>query len=246
MVGKRRRGEGRRRFWLLAVVIAAVVLASGGLIAYNMLSRGSCSYLEAWGVEVYLDRSSSLLPNYSLATVGPKTARYEVYVFYDLYCPYCAWELYESLGILVGYAEEGKVKLYFVDTVLHTVLHREALESHGLLRSLVGSNGLYLEALYRAACELHVKRNNPDPAFMRKVFRELNVTVDERRAEREAVEARRVTEAAVSLLAGILGSQRYVGTPTIVIYDVEQRRIVDVIPGRVEAREIELRLRQLP
>jgi len=242
MVGKRRRGEGRRRFWLLAVVIAAVVLASGSLIAYNMLSRGSCGYLGARGVEVYLDRSSSLLPNYSLATVGPKAARYEVYIFYDLYCPFCAWEFYESLGILVGYAGEGKVKLYFVDTVLHS----GALESHGLLRSLVGSNGLYLEALYRAACELHVRGYSPDPAFMRKVFEELNVTVDELRAGREAVEARRITEAAVSLLAGILGSQYYVGTPTIVIYDVEQRRIVDVVLGRVEAREIELRLRQLP
>jgi len=238
MASRRRRGEGRRRFWLLAAIIAAVVLASGGLIAYNMLSRGSCSYLGAWGVKVYFDRSSSLLPNYSLATVGPKAARYEVYVFYDLYCPYCAWEFYESLGILVGYAEEGKIKLYFVDTVLH----REALESHGLLRSLVGSNGLYLEALYRAACELHVKRNNPDSAFMRKVFRELNVTVDGLRAGREAVEARRVTEAAVSLLTIMLGRA---GTPVIVIYDAEQHRIADVVIGRVEVGEIELRLRQL-
>lgn len=242
MRGRRRKSERGGRLWLIIGIGVLVILVSGGLIAYNILSRETCGYLGVGGVEVYFDSSSKLLPNMSLVAVGPRVARYEVYVFYDLYCPYCAWELYESLGILLSYARDGKIKLYFVDTILHP----EALEPHGLLRATVGFDSIFLEALYKASCQLHVNRVLPDASFMRRVLSEFNVSTDDKRVRDEAGVAQRISGEAVQLLATITGNPAYVGTPTIVVYDVEFGRIVNLVPGRVEPGKLDSLLRSLP
>jgi hypothetical protein len=241
---RRKDGGGRRFLLLLAGIVVLVVFVSGGLIAYNMLSgRCDLGVLEGFGgVRVYFDERSSLLPNLSLVAVGPERARYEVYVFYDLYCPFCAWEFYESLPILLGYSSSGKVKLYMVDTILH----REARESHGLLRSAVGSNASYLKALYLASCRLHVNGRVPDASYMRDVLGKLNVTVSDNVVRIEIAKAQQVTDGALRLLATLYGSPAYVGTPTIVVYDSEFREVRVFLPGRVEPERIDFALRTLP
>jgi Protein-disulfide isomerase len=241
----KRRKDGWRRFYLfVAGAFVLVVLVSGGLIAYNMLSgRCDLSVLEGFSeVNVYFDERSSLLPNLSLVALGPERARYEVYVFYDLYCPYCAWEFYESLQVLLGYAVSGKVKLYMVDTILHP----EAMRSHGLLRGTVGQGDSYLKALYLASCRLHLAGRSPDASYMRDALSELNATVPDERVAVEEARARQVTDVALRLLAMLHGNPAYVGTPTIVVYDVEFGEVRMILPGRVEPERIDFALRTLP
>ncbi len=240
---RRRGGDRRKPLWLIAVALVSIVVVSGGLIAYDVLYSKKCD-VGAVGalsdISVRFDGRSSLLPNLSLIAVGPDTARYEVYLFYDLYCPYCAWEFYESLHILLGYARSGKVKIYFVDTILHS----EARESHGLLRSSVDFNGSFIKALYLASCRLHVEGRVPDAGYMKSLLGELNITVPSDRVQAETAKAQQITREALRILLELQRSP-YVGTPTIVVYDVESRR-AEIIQGRVEPERIDLLLKSLP
>jgi hypothetical protein len=237
-------GDRGRLVWLLAGIAFIVVVVSGSLIAYNMLSS-KCNVRDVEGfsdIIVGFDERSSLLPNLSLVALGPERARYEVYVFYDLYCPFCAWEFYESLPILLSYANSGKVKLYMVDTILHG----EARESHGLLRGSVDFKGTFIKALYISSCRLHVEGKVPDPSYMRGVLSRLNITIPEDRVRVEVAKAQQITRAALNLLTSLYGDPRYVGTPTIVVYDVEFREVKAILPGRVEPGRIDLTLKSLP
>jgi len=252
--GKRRRrggSGGRRSLYLLVggLFVLGSLLVSGVLIAYNELRgrglAGRCDLpvLEGFGgVRAYFDTGSSLLPNLSLVALGPERARYEVYVFYDLYCPYCAWEFYESLHLLLGYAVSGKVKLYMVDTILH----REAVRSHGILRASVGHGDAYLKALYLASCRLHLDGRDPDAVYMEGVMRELNVALAGDRVSAEEAKAVQVTRAAVDLLARLRGGLERVGTPTIVVYDSEPGEVKEVVFGRVPPETLDSTLRSLP
>ncbi len=99
-------------------------------VASNVLgARG----LDLYGVEP---------PGDDYPAIGPANAPVKLYIFEDLWCPYCALFYNNTFGLLAEYAKEGRLRVYAVDFLIHP----EAGELHSLLRCiyrLTGDGELY-------------------------------------------------------------------------------------------------------
>jgi len=164
--------------------------------------------------KVWMDANTRLLGGYPLVVVGPRDAKLELYIFYDLHCPYCAREFTESLDYMLSLTNRG-VKLIFVDTVIHP----EALDMHAELRCVALNGGPFIEILKDLYADF-VKEGKP-PSM--DVLKQLESKYGYKGPsssdcfKKEKYNAASMTQYAIQQL-GIPG------TPTKVIYNLERNK----------------------
>ncbi|MEB3779384.1 MAG: thioredoxin domain-containing protein [Desulfurococcales archaeon] len=164
--------------------------------------------------EVRMDSNTRLLGGYPVVVVGPKDAKLELYVFYDLYCPYCAREFTESLDYMISLTERG-VKLVFVDTVVHP----EAVDMHAELRCVAASGGPYVEILKDLYASFVEEGKPPSMELLKQLESKYGYKGHSSGdcTKKEKFNAVSMTQYAIQQLG-------VPGTPTKVIYNLEKNK----------------------
>ncbi|MCE4603140.1 MAG: thioredoxin domain-containing protein [Desulfurococcales archaeon] len=227
-----------------AFSILLVILMAGSaimMLANGALGGGGSSNVKVKPVEapeggIVMDTGSRLFPNIPVPAVGPADARLQIYIFYSMFCPFCANEILNNLDYYLQLTSEGIARVYFVDFP-----QQGAQELHAVLRCLAKNDGPFLEAmtsLYRILAE---DKTLPTMDDMKKFLEERGITLDQACIEEELQDVARI--ASISYRTYDIR-----GTPTIVVYDTvsdkaymvvgEQKRenlvqfINDVLEGR--------------
>jgi len=213
---------------LVTLIIAALVLASaaGG---YALLSKrgeasqqaptgGSQETTEGVGpVPARLEVDDGLLKGREVIALGPEEADLYIYIFYDVYCPYCGMEMTESYKYFEYLAKEYKVIL------ADFLIHESGLEGHALLRCAASQGAPVLEVLAWWYSNI-LKGKDPGVDGLRSQLSKVwGVNVDQSCVDSEKDKVLEVTQAAAQL--GVRG------TPTLVVYDARDGRVVDAVVG---------------
>ncbi len=207
---------------LLLIVIGAssFMLISKPSISGNQASEptvqtgssGEQGYQDKY--EIRMDSNTRLLGGYPAIVIGPKDAKLELYIFYDLYCPYCARDFTESLDYMMSLTERG-VKLVFVDTVVHP----EAVDMHAELRCVAFSGGPYIELLKDLYASFVEKDEPPSMEFLKQLESKYGY---KGHSSNDCVKKEKYN--VVSMTQYAIQQLGVPGTPTKVIYNLEKNK----------------------
>jgi protein-disulfide isomerase len=168
-------------------------------------------------VPARLEVDDGLLKGMQVIALGPENASLYIYIFYDVYCPYCGMEMTESYKYFEYLAQEYKVIL------ADFLIHESGLESHALLRCAAGQGAPLLEVLDWWYSNI-LKGKDPGADGLRsQLSKSWEVNVDQLCVDSEKDKVLEVTQAAAQL--GVRG------TPTLVVYDAKNGRVVDAVVG---------------
>ncbi|MEM2420734.1 MAG: thioredoxin domain-containing protein [Acidilobaceae archaeon] len=236
--GKGKKSRESNSYKLLVFLVVLAFIVSSIFIVFNVLGRRGVEYPDFSGFHVYFDSNTSLFKGFKVPVVGSSKARYDVYIFHDLYCSFCAREMVESLGLIVNSVSDGKIRVAFIDFTVHASQYPEVIRSHALLRSTIDTDSLFLSLMYKAYYRLYSENKFPDPGFLSSLLNQSNLRVNESIVNEES--------SIVSALYRVSLSLGVRGTPTIIIYDREFNTILNVIEGYQGKDLIERILRGLP
>ncbi len=162
---------------------------------------------------VRIDTNTRLLAGYPAIVIGPRDAKLELYVFYDLECPYCAREFTESLDYMVSLTEKG-IKLVFADMVVHP----QAVDMHAELRCIAANGGPYVEVLKDLYTRFIDKGEPPTMDYLKQLEAKYGYSA----ANGDCVKKEKYN--AVSMTQYAVQQLGIPGTPTKVIYDLEKNK----------------------
>ena len=216
---------------MLAGVLVGVLGLFGGKQGNDSGGANSVE-LDTEGVTVYIDNTTELFDGIPLVAMGPRDSDKVIYIFYDVWCPYCAKEFSESGDLFLDYAKNG-VKIVFVDFLVH----EQALDLHAALRCIAEDGGPYYEILVDLYKIYEETGKTPTMQDLQNLLDKYNVKLDGNCTDKWKDEI----AASTSISYYRYGIQ---GTPTIVVTapGLDQP---SGIPGYVEREQLKTYLDKL-
>lgn len=211
---------------LVALGASSILIMGGDRNVVNAPLSTSTAPAGSGGLEgsfkVSIDANTRLLPGYPVIAIGPDNSKIDLYIFYDLECPFCAREFAESLGYVLNLTSEG-VRVLFVDFVVHP----SAVDMHAYMRCMAIHGGPYVEVLRDAYNRFAEQSKPPTLDYLKKLASNYGYkgSPDSQCLSKEKYNAVSMTQYAMQQLG-------VPGTPTKVIYDRERGKAW-AIPGYV-------------
>ena len=220
-------GRGALRTPITLIIVTLVLVSAVG--GYALLSKrseasqqspasGSQETIEGVGpVPARLEVDDGLLKGSQVIALGPEDADLYIYIFYDVYCPYCGMEMTESYKYFEYLAQEYKVIL------ADFLIHESGLESHAVLRCAAGQGAPVLEVLAWWYSNILKGKDPGMDGLKSQLSDKWGVNVDQSCVDAEKDKVLEVTQVAAQL--GVRG------TPTMVVYDAKNGKVVDAVVG---------------
>ncbi|GAB6148095.1 DsbA family protein [Stetteria hydrogenophila] len=218
-------GAPKARVLAALLLLAAAVAGGYALLSTRGGGGGPATAPPSDGVPARLEVDDGLLGGASVVALGPGDSSIRVYLFYDMYCPYCALEITESYRYLESLAGKYTVILAGLP------VHRESIEPQAVVRCAAGKGAPVLEVLNWWYSSL---LNGTDPGaegLARMLSEKWGVDVGGSCVSAEEDNVLKVARAALS--AGVEA------TPTVVVYDAAGGRVLGKLVGYHGLDELE-------